>query len=1011
MTLSMRTKIWLLFLAALWLTLPDMACATPGATGQLDVVTHQSTAWRKRDGAPTGGPLIAQTPDGWMWFASDALYRFDGIHFERLHSAYGRPLQSSAIRSLTVIGDSLWVGYLFGGASRFSPHGSQDYTSKDGMPYGTVADIEQGPDGAIYAAAGYGLARLDGRRWTHIWPEDKEPRRALAIASDSHNRLWVETDYGLVVREAGSAHFSAPMSGLAGMAVSPGGTLWATDQKTGRAVRYDDTQGRFVSFDRADNPGNVLGVWFHRDGRIILQDHDGLGVYDQTLTRREPLTVKTQGANLQRMMRVFEDREANLWLGTRSGIERIRANKITQITLPANVAMPSAIADADGSIWVPSVSSSPLLHVQPDGHYTSDKAIDATAGTRTPDGAIWLGGRHRLWRHLGNTWQSWPTPAECAGRWPFTMTPAGDNGVWLSFLQRGLYLFRDGKWLKKGGNPDITGPTPTALREDGRHRLWIGYPDNHIGLVDGRSYRTFGPESGINPGVVLSIYERNGITWVGQDHGLVYFQNDVPHHLRGNDGKEFQDTFGIVQRENGELWLLGHDGLTRIATAELEHAISNGLEEVPYERFDYEHGLEGETTALQGNPSLIEAPDGRLWYATEEGIGWIDPDHIARNPLAPAVEVTTLVVGNKRWSAATAPTLPTDPATLQISYTGLSQRIPERMHFKYRLEGVDQNWVDAGARREAFYTNLPPGRYRFEIIAANEDNVWNTTGASAQFEVPPTFLETRLFRGLCLLALLAALCALYLWRVRQISERVRERTEVRIAERERIARGLHDTLLQSMQGTILRFQALRQRLEPRLADEFEHVLQQADAAMAEGRDRVMDLRSAAECPEDLPGVLLQLGEAMASVHELPFNLSMTGSSYLRLLPTLRSEGYAIVREALINAFNHADATQIQLDIHFGDTALGFAVRDNGKGIDATTVVHGRPGHWGLQGMRERASQLGGSLEIRCPITGGTEIALTIPAQLAYVKPPRQLNWRALFQRPAATTPTERTTQD
>jgi len=311
--------------------------------------------------------------------------------------------------------------------------------------------------------------------------------------------------------------------------------------------------------------------------------------------------------------------------------------------------------------------------------------------------------------------------------------------------------------------------------------------------------------------------------------------------------------------------------------------------------------------------------------------------------------------------------------------------VPERVHFKYELEGSDSDWQDAGTRREALYTNLGPGSYTFQVIASNNDGVWNNTGAALHFMIAPAFYQTRWFDALCALAVLGTLVVLYQIRIRQVAAQARGRLEARLAERERIARELHDTLLQGIQGLIWRFQAATDRIPADVParDMMEKSLDRADKLLAESRDRVKDLRPTAAEVADLAQALAAEGDQFAQLHPVPFRVSVQGTRR-DLHPIVREEGFLIAREALGNAFRHAQARDIEAEVTYGDRALQVRVRDDGLGISSSVLqAGGRPGHFGLLGMRERAKKLGGHLDVWSKPGAGTEIDLRVPAQVAY----------------------------
>jgi signal transduction histidine kinase len=339
--------------------------------------------------------------------------------------------------------------------------------------------------------------------------------------------------------------------------------------------------------------------------------------------------------------------------------------------------------------------------------------------------------------------------------------------------------------------------------------------------------------------------------------------------------------------------------------------------------------------------------------------------------------------------------LPVGTTQLRIGYTANSLSVPQRVRFRYRLEGLDPGWQDVGDRREAIYTNVAPGTYRFKVIAANNDGVWNETGASRSLIVLPAYYQTTWFYVLSSLVA-AALLSLAFWlRIRQVTATVRARLEQRIVERERIARDLHDTLLQGLQGLILRFQAVSARIPPheRASEMMESALTRADEVLIESRDRVKNLRSSSEMQSDLSSLLSEAARQFAQEHPTEFSVSIEGAPR-NLHPILKEEALMIGREALSNAFRHAAARRIELEIAFGSIELRLRVRDDGRGVDPDVLESGgRTGHWGLRGMRERAREIRAHLDVWSRPGHGTEVQLRVPASIAYRPRSEGRRWR------------------
>jgi signal transduction histidine kinase len=565
--------------------------------------------------------------------------------------------------------------------------------------------------------------------------------------------------------------------------------------------------------------------------------------------------------------------------------------------------------------------------------------------------------------------------------------------LWVSVSRIGVFRVVDGEWVEYGNLDALPRAVAHVAVSDESGTVWLGYSNNRIARVNGGLVQIFDTRQGLGVGNVLAIFARGGQVWVGGELGFARLDGDRFVSIHGASELQFRGISGIVRARNGDFWLNGGDGVTHIARQEIERVVEDAGHRVQLETFNYLDGILGTAVQLRPQPSAIETTDGRIWFSMTAGIVSIDALHLVRNTLAPPVTIWSLTSGTVRYpKLGTELHLPVRSTDVQIEYSAGSLTVPERVHFRYRLEGSDRDWQEAGARREANYTNLGPGHYTFRVIASNNDGVWNNTGASINFTIAPAFYQTNWFYGACGLVCVAILAGLYRVRMRQVAAQVRGRLEARLAERERIARDLHDTLLQGMQGLIWRFQAAADRLPP---DEparqvLEQSLDRADQLLAESRDKVKDLRPAAPGVADLARALAAEGEQFAQLHAARFRMSVQGHCR-DLHPIVREEGFLIGREALANAFRHAGAADIEAEVTYDNRALHVRIRDDGQGIGMAVLNSGgRPGHFGLIGMRERAKKLGANLEVWSKPGAGTEVDLQVAAEVAYKRPRKGL---------------------
>jgi signal transduction histidine kinase/ligand-binding sensor domain-containing protein len=966
---------------------PAPAQQSPSAPPRLlEQFTH--TGWSALDNGPTDVLSIAQTSDGWLWLAAaTGLYRFDGQRYERLDAIDGHALLSSNVRTLYAPPEGgLWVGYRMGGGiSHFHSGQARHYAADQGLPGGAITSITRAPDGALWIAARDGLARLDGGRFETIGSAQGLPqRRARQVLFDREGRQWIALQGGVYSRPDTRSAFQPawPRGDLSGMTLAPDGAVWATIADNYYRMAPAAPNGREPS--RPALRGNSMQ--FDRDGNMWLF-HAG-GVERRTAGGdAPPQQLELSGGLAQSFL---QDREGNVWIGTSAGLDRFRRNRLLTLPLRAQFNHPAIAPATGGGVWAGDRIGA-LRALGPEGERSSVPADPVSALYRDPDGVLWAGNASAVWR-VGRGKAAEATrfalPAEAQSYEVQAMSRAADGGLWVSVVRAGLYLLKDGQWLHHGGLPALPGEPdqfPTSLASEADGTLWAGYIRNRIVRIDGKQVTSFGAEQGLEVGTVLTLYQHGEQLWVGGERGVAWFDGTRFNPLRGRQGEAFRGVSGIARTARGDLWLFGGEGLSRIGADQLALALRQPGVEVEYERFDAQDGLLGAASQLRPMPSLVMADDGLLWMSTSNRIHWIDPSHITRNPVPPQVLVQGVTVGERRYNALPGLELPQSTGSLRIDFTALSLSIPERVRFRYRLDGVDVFWQDPGARRQAFYTNLSPGGYRFRVKAANEDGVWNPQEAELAFVIPPTFAQTVWFKLLCVIGAGAALALLYRWRVRQVTQQLRERIEERADERQRIARALHDTFLQSVQGLMLRVHTLLVRLpqDGEARSLVEKILDQSDQVLAEGRNQVSGLRSVSQYQNDLQRLFGELGQQLREQHAASFVLIVTGQP-----AALQGEAgehlYHIGREALLNAFRHASAGCIELELGYGADHLTLQVRDNGDGIAETIMTAGaRPGHWGLTGMRERAVKLHTVLELWSRPGMGTAVRVTAPATSVY----------------------------
>jgi signal transduction histidine kinase/ligand-binding sensor domain-containing protein len=999
-----------------------LASTTAHAIDPTEVLSElHHTQWTTQEGAPPNIYAIAQTNDGYLWLGSEAgLYQFDGVQFNLFSLPDGsQPIRSNISALYTTAAGELWIGMRFGGVFSWRDGHLTFYGEQEGLPHHTVWGFAQRDDGTIWATTVTGLYRLEGNKWRLTGADWRYPASdGYSIFKDRAGTLWLRSQQGtFYLPRTGHAFIKSPVPGGRGWFYScSDGEPWVSDSDVGLLalsgaahVSGIDLGGTSAGTFAAacDRDG---GLWLHivHEDLYLLRRIPNTAPWDprtgvpnkvdvQTLKPTQPLT----GAPTK----MFEDAEGNMWITTDGGLDRFRRNKLHAVQFVSPMHRAAMTEDRGHNIWL--ANDKALLEIAP-GSSTpalvsfltgSDGVTSLWSET---DGSILLArAAAPIARYFQNAVKDIDGVPNARGMGAHAIFRDGRGKLWVVSIGDGLYQQDHGQWLLNGGLRGLPRAPPLSLLADGDDRLWFGYPDNQVALIEKQQVRMLGSADGLSVGVVQVISGSGDRIWVGGTNNVSLYSAGHFWVIKGIDGYSFTGISGIVQDENGAMWLNGNRGITHISASEISAFLGDHEHRVQAETLNYEDGLEGIAVQLTPIPTVLKASDGRIWFTTSMGVYWIDPAHIPSNPIPPPVIATAVVADGRTYPVDNA-VLPVRTDNLEIDFTAPSLSIPNRVQFRYKLDGVDRDWINAGARRQAYYTYVPFGTHRFHVIAANEDGVWNHKGAIALIVIPPAFYQTNGFYLLCGVLGVAALWQLYRFRVGQLAKQTRGRLGARLEERERIARELHDTLLQSAQGLILLFQGFAGRLSSTDATrgEMESALDHADRLLNEARDRVGDLRSTG-LDTEIAHAISRVGAELFSAGSTGFKVLTTGTPLL-LSPIVADDICRIVREALTNALRHAGATHIEVEIAYETNQLRLRVRDDGKGIDPEVLHAGtRPRHFGLQGMRERARHIDAILNIWSRAGAGTEIELLIPAAVAYRESPAKPRWipRFLFSRP------------
>ncbi|HEY4305373.1 MAG TPA: two-component regulator propeller domain-containing protein [Gemmatimonadaceae bacterium] len=990
-----------------WRRILAIVCASvitgttaPAQHSARNLAELEHTAFTQRNGAPGQVAALAQTVDGYLWLGTSAgLYRFDGVTFELFAGPRDQMVTRSDIATLMALPDgSLWIGGRIGGASVLSNGRLTTYAANEGLPVGTVFAFARDSAGVLWAATNSGAARFDGQRWTRVGAEvGLRGSSARMIFSDHRGDLWIAMDSGVFRRARGERRFTkrdnADLYSVQSIVESPDGSLWG-GVNGGTAVQLSGAQGNAPRKPQPVGLGDVGALLVAHDGMLWAALEGGVARVALTVAGAPSSAAPapqifshTLGLSGSQVLTLLEDREHDVWVGTDGGIDRFRVTRLTPVVFHWGWVFPDIIGgepNAERGLLIAGGRS--LLRIRPESVSQVSKISEPlSAGYRAPDGAVWVGARRGLWRVVNDVAQRIEVPRDAVGSSVASIAVSGDETLWLSVVRHGVYLRRrDGVWSRF--DTSATPRPAMTIVPDGSHRMWLGYPNSEVTIADGANVREYSRTDGLDVGNVLAIVPHGERVWIGGSAGVMRFANGRFAALVGVDGDRFRGVSGIVERRNGELWLNGADGISRISPDEAQAFVRDSTHHVRYERFDYHDGLQGIAPQLYPVPSLYEDATGELWFATESSLSHLNPARMPRNELAPPVRVRSLRAGDSTYDVSGTIALPPRTTTIEIRYTALSFVVPERVRFRYQLVGSDTGWQDVGSRREAFYTNLRPGSYRFRVIASNDDGVWNERGDEVAFRIRPTFTQTGWFKLLCWILGAGVIYLLYLLRVRMVAAQIRARFEGTLEERSRIARELHDTLLQGFAGITLHLHGILRSVDDppdRARAVLARVVEHADAALREARLMVWDMNSPELESSTLAEALEEAARRAVAASPISLALAVRGEER-RLARTVEVTALRVGTEAVSNAVKHAGAQSIEVMLEYGGQTLTLSVYDDGRGLSETSIqAAARSGHLGIAGMRERALRAGGTIDIRSTTGAGTAIRLALPCAVAW----------------------------
>lgn len=959
---------------------------------------HVVTRWG-RDSFPGGAiNAIAQTPDGYLWIgAENGLVRFDGVSFRLIDHSNTPSLPPSPVLGLVVDpAGGLWVRMQSPYLMRYRGGAFEQMYPENIPPEFTFAREEgaaalaRGIRGeALIATPGGPLRSVNGK-FTPVVNSGTASGNPMSIAETVDGAVWVGMrDTGLFrVREGLASHIGLPDQKVNVLLPGTGSELWVG---TDSGLLY--WNGLTISRDRipeALTRSRILALARDRDSNLWISTPAGITRMDSTRYAIHRSSAILPGVAYA----IFEDREGNLWFGGTEGLVQLRDAPFLSYPGVASEGG-SLLVHSSGRAWI-GPSTGGLLWIRGTEHGRiampgmDRDAIYSIAGG--PD-ELWIGrkmGGVTLVRDSAGSLQTrtYTTREGLAPGVVYAIARSRDGTVWAGTLSGAVSRIENGRVTTFSTAHGLSSDGVTTIQETPDGVIWVGTTGGLAAYRDGK-WRRYGGEEGLPPGRVNSLaLDREGRLWIGSASGL-FFRSGSRFEAARNATDTLQgEIYGLAADNSGNLWVtMDH----HVASVSLATLLGKPMGPAAVHTFGIADGLPS-TRGIRRDHSVARDPSGRIWFSLQGGICVVNPS--LPSALAPAlVKVESVAVDGRPLGQGPVARYLSSSRRVVFSFVGLSLAVPGRVRYRYRLDGYDSDWSEPGETREAAYTSLKPARYTFQVLASNSEGLWNGTPATVALEVEPQMRETWWFQtaGMCLAA--AAIFAGFRYRLNRIHEAMNVRFEERLAERTRIARELHDTLLQSFQGLMLHLQVVDDLLPPGKAKEqLEISLERADRAIIEGRNAVHDLRSSATAANDLAQAVSALGNELATEDSPTFHLLVEGTAR-ELHPIIRDELYSITREALRNAYQHAAASRIETEIAYGKGALRLRIRDDGRGIPREILEAGRSGHYGLSGIRERAHEIGAKLEIWSGAGAGTEIELSLAGSIAY----RSLPGRSIFR--------------
>jgi signal transduction histidine kinase/ligand-binding sensor domain-containing protein len=980
-------------------------CSTLDAHGRAAVAAtpaphlpgfHAQT-WTTEQGLP-GDTVraVQQTRDGYLWIATQGgLARFDGVRFQVFNQQSVREFRTNECSQLLEDrAGHLWIGTIGGGLLRYAAGKFTAYGRADGLPSDVVIRLFEDRAGRLWITSYENLTLFDGDKFTTFNTADGGRNvYTFPFHEDAEGRVWFFKSRGLGLTASSALGFYRegrlhtgdeaarlfPLNVEMELSLPVRDAVWVQSPQTRTLTRVPFATGDARAEVKYDADFSAARAYEDARGRLwITSNRQELFLLSGGLLRRVTSNAPPRGE----INALHADREGNLWMGTNNGLTRLKPQAFAAYTTADGLAHESPwtiFEDSRGDIWI---GTSAGVNRWRDGRFELYTKADGMAGDAivsiaedTSSGRLWFGSTDGLTSYKDGRFQAYARREGLLNENVRGVLVDRRGRLWVGTVG-GLHLFEAGRFKPYTTAEGLAHNNILFIHEDAHGALWLGTPNGLNRLRDER-FETFTTQHGLASNIVIGAHETaDGALWFGTvGGGLARFKDEKFKSITSQAGLGDDTITRVLEDGAGNFWMGSTRGVLRAGVKDLNDYADERVRRVTCVAYGKADGLTSIDCSGGTQPAGWRTRSGLLWFPTAQGVSVVDPARLTHNGLAPPVVVENLVVDRAPVALADGLRLPRGSRTVEFHFTALSFIDPAKVRFRYMLEGFDRDWVEAGTRRDAFYTNLPPGNYRFRVLAANNDGVWSAEGATLAFTLPPYFYQTRWFYLVAAVLTAAAMWGVYQLRVRQLKH---EFVAV-LEERNRIARELHDSLAQGFTSISIHLEAVSAKMGAPHDAAREHLNQArllVRSSLAEARRTVRDLRSELLETGDLAAALSRVARELTAGTNVSAQMTVSGAA--RPLPArIENNLLRVGQEALTNAVRHAGARTVRVRLEYGRGQVRLHIEDDGRGFDVQTIG-AASGGYGLRGMRERLTQIGGALSVESQPGRGTEIAATVP---------------------------------